>query len=31
MSKIERTWMNIHIQNEGKRPVLNKVDSPISI
>ncbi len=31
MNKIERTWMNIHIQNEGKRPVLNKVDSPISI
>jgi len=31
INKIERTWMNIHIQNEGRRPVLNKIDSPVSI
>lgn len=28
---IERTWLSIHIQHEGVRPVLNKVDSPIAI
>lgn len=28
--KIERTWMNIHVQHEGRRPILNKVDSPVS-
>ena len=27
-NKIERTWMNIHIQHEGTLPVLNKVYSP---
>jgi hypothetical protein len=30
INKIERTWMNIHIQNEGALPVLNKVYSPTS-
>jgi hypothetical protein len=29
INKIERTWMNIHIQHEGALPVLNKVYSPI--
>ena|ERR1700678_3758868 len=29
-NKIERTWMNIHIQNEGALPLLNKVFSPTS-
>ena len=28
---IERTWLNIHIQYEGVRPALNKVNSPITI
>lgn len=27
---IERTWMNIHIQSEGKVPILNKIFSPVS-
>ena len=27
-NKIERTWMNIHIQNEGILPVLNRAYSP---
>lgn len=27
--KIERTWMNAHIQHEGALPLLNKVYSPI--
>jgi excinuclease UvrABC nuclease subunit len=29
--KIERTWMNIHTNQEGRRPPLNRVSSPISI
>ena len=28
---IERTWLNVHIQHEGARPVLNKVDSPVAL
>ncbi len=28
INKIERTWMNIHIQHEGTLPLLNKVYSP---
>ena len=31
IEKIERTWMNIHIQHEGGLPVLNSVFSPVSI
>jgi GIY-YIG catalytic domain len=31
IQKIERTWMNIHIQQEGFLPVLNTVYSPVSI
>jgi len=27
-NKIERTWMNIHIQNEGVLPALNRSYSP---
>jgi len=27
-NKIERTWMNIHLQHEGVLPLLNKVYSP---
>ncbi len=29
-NKIERTWMNIHIQCEGSLPELNSVYSPTS-
>jgi len=29
-NKIERTWMNIHIQHEGSLPVLNRIYSPTS-
>jgi excinuclease UvrABC nuclease subunit len=28
--KVERTWLNIHIQNEGSWPALNKAYSPTS-
>jgi predicted GIY-YIG superfamily endonuclease len=27
-NKVERTWMNIHIQREGALPVLNSAYSP---
>ena len=30
IEKIERTWMNIHIQHEGVLPPLNTVYSPVS-
>ena len=30
ITKVERTWMNIHEQKEGKLPILNSVFSPIS-
>ena len=30
IQKIERTWMNIHVQHEGCLPLLNKVYSPTS-
>jgi hypothetical protein len=29
-NKIERTWMNIHVQCEGSLPELNSVYSPVS-
>jgi hypothetical protein len=29
--KVERTWLNVHIQHEGAIPVLNKVYSPVSV
>lgn len=28
LNKIERTWLNIHIQHEGAIPILNKIYSP---
>jgi excinuclease UvrABC nuclease subunit len=31
LNKVERTWMNIHIQHEGTLPELNKVFSPVSV
>jgi hypothetical protein len=31
IERVERTWMNIHIQHEGKLPLLNKVFSPVSV
>jgi len=30
-NKIERTWMNIHIQHEGSLPLLNSMYSPTSV
>lgn len=29
INKIERTWLNIHIENEGSLPILNKIYSPV--
>lgn len=31
LNKVERTWLNIHIENTGGMPVLNKVFSPTSV
>jgi GIY-YIG catalytic domain len=31
INKIERTWLNMHIQFEGAIPVLNKIYSPTSV
>lgn len=30
INKIERTWLNIHLLNEGCLPILNRVYSPTS-
>ncbi len=30
INKVERTWMNTHIQHEGKLPILNVAFSPVS-
>jgi excinuclease UvrABC nuclease subunit len=30
INKIERTWLNIHIQHAGVVPILNKMYSPVS-
>ncbi|WOS65839.1 GIY-YIG nuclease family protein [Sinorhizobium fredii] len=30
LSKVERTWMNIHVQHHGKLPILNKIYSATS-
>lgn len=30
LNKVERTWLNIHLSNEGRLPILNSVYSPIS-
>ena len=29
-SKVERTWLNIHIQHEGEMPILNQIYSAVS-
>jgi len=29
-NKVERTWLNIHIQHEGVMPTLNRMYSPVS-
>jgi hypothetical protein len=31
LNRVERTWMNIHIQQEGELPPLNKTYSPTVI
>jgi GIY-YIG catalytic domain len=31
LNKIERTWMNIHIQHEGTLPLLNGAYSPTAV
>lgn len=31
LNKVERTWQNIHLINEGRLPVLNNIYSPTSI
>jgi hypothetical protein len=31
IEKIERTWINIHIQHEGVLPLLNKAYSPVGL
>ncbi|MDP3369615.1 MAG: GIY-YIG nuclease family protein [Brevundimonas sp.] len=31
LEKVERTWMNTHIQHEGRLPHLNGAYSPISV
>lgn len=30
LERVERTWLNIHIENEGKMPELNGAYSPVS-
>ena len=30
LNKIERTWLNIHLINDGRMPVLNSIYSPTS-
>jgi len=30
INKVERTWLNIHLLNEGRLPILNSVYSPTS-
>jgi len=30
VNKVERTWMNIHLQHEGALPILNSIYSPTS-
>jgi hypothetical protein len=30
INMVERTWMNIHLQHEGRLPLLNKMYSPVS-
>ena len=28
INRVERTWLNVHVNSEGRYPVLNKVYSP---
>lgn len=30
LNKVERTWINTHLENEGALPLLNKIYSPTS-
>lgn len=30
LNKVERTWLNIHLEHEGTLPILNKIYSPTS-
>lgn len=29
LNRVERSWLAIHVQEEGVRPILNKMDSPV--
>ena len=31
LNKLERTWLNIHLENDGVLPIMNKIYSPTSI
>lgn len=31
LNKVERSWMNVHIQREGKLPILNTSYSPVRV
>lgn len=31
VNKVERTWLNIHLGNEGTLPIFNKIYSPTSV
>lgn len=31
INKVERTWLNIHLEHEGVLPILNKIYSPTSV
>jgi hypothetical protein len=31
LEKLERTWLLIHEQHEGRLPILNRVHSPVSV
>jgi len=31
IGKVERTWLNIHVEHEGRYPLLNKMFSPVSV
>lgn len=30
INKVERTWLGIHLQNQGALPIMNKMFSPVS-
>lgn len=31
ISKLERTWLNVHGEHEPRYPILNSVNSPVSV